>query len=68
MFLRNRNIISKIKRSKVTDYAALKGGFTSSLCMSDKHQNLTILSILVEIDKFVDLVQLTVKLAAWQYS
>ena len=24
MFLKNRNIISKIKRSKVTDYAALK--------------------------------------------
>ena len=26
MFLKNRNIISKIKRSKVTDYAALKDG------------------------------------------
>ena len=25
VFLKNRNIISKIKRSKVTDYAALKG-------------------------------------------
>ena len=25
MFLKNRNIISKIKRSKVTDYAALTG-------------------------------------------
>ena len=25
MFLKNRNISSKIKRSKVTDYAALKG-------------------------------------------
>ena len=25
MFLKNRNIISKIKRSKVTDYAALNG-------------------------------------------
>ena len=24
MFLKNRNIISKIKRSKVTDYAALR--------------------------------------------
>ena len=24
VFLKNRNIISKIKRSKVTDYAALK--------------------------------------------
>ena len=24
MFLKNRNIISKIRRSKVTDYAALK--------------------------------------------
>ena len=26
MFLKNRNIISKMKRSKVTDYAALKEG------------------------------------------
>ena len=26
MFLKNRNIISKIKRSKVTDYAALVTG------------------------------------------
>ena len=26
MFLKNRNIISKIRRSKVTDYAALKKG------------------------------------------
>ena len=25
MLLKNRNIISKIRRSKVTDYAALKG-------------------------------------------
>ena len=24
MFLKNRNVVSKIKRSKVTDYAALK--------------------------------------------
>ena len=30
MFLKNRNISSKIKRSKVTDYAALKGGCTGS--------------------------------------
>ena len=27
MFLKNRNIISKMKRSKVTDYAALKGSY-----------------------------------------
>ena len=30
MFLKNRNISSKIKRSKVTDYAALKGGCRGS--------------------------------------
>ena len=29
MFLKNRNISSKIKRSKVTDYAALKNIFLS---------------------------------------
>ena len=29
MFLKNRNIISKIKRSKVTDYAALRVKVTS---------------------------------------
>ena len=28
--LKNRNFISKIRRSKVTDYAALTGGFTGS--------------------------------------
>ena len=30
MFLKNKNIIFKIRRSKVTDYAALKGGYTDS--------------------------------------
>ena len=30
MFLKNKNIIFKIRRSKVTDYAALKGGYTGS--------------------------------------
>ena len=30
MFLKNRNIISKIKRSKVTDYAALTMDFKIS--------------------------------------
>ena len=29
MFLKNRNISSKIKRSKVTDYAALKVNLSS---------------------------------------
>ena len=32
MFLKNRNIISKIKRSKVTDYAALRGHRLKFLC------------------------------------
>ena len=27
MFLKNKNIIFKIRRSKVTDYAALKQGY-----------------------------------------
>ena len=31
MFLKNRNIISKIKRSKVTDYAALNEVYVSSI-------------------------------------
>ena len=31
MFLKNRNISSKIKRSKVTDYAALSNGGINSL-------------------------------------
>ena len=30
MFLKNKNIISKIRRSKVTDYAALKDSDTES--------------------------------------
>ena len=30
MFLKNKNIIFKIRRSKVTDYAALKGGCRGS--------------------------------------
>ena len=30
VFLKNRNFISKIKRSKVTDYAALVSNFVSS--------------------------------------
>ena len=30
VFLKNRNIISKMKRSKVTDYAALKEGMCSA--------------------------------------
>ena len=49
MFLKNRNIISKIKRSKVTDYAALmitvplaKGQITSRtrLSLSEKFETL----------------------------
>ena len=31
MFLKNRNIRSKIKRSKVTDYAALNNAFPTHL-------------------------------------
>ena len=38
MFLKNRNISSKIKRSKVTDYAALKWHYIGSdyVSMSSK--------------------------------
>ena len=38
MFLKNRNISSKIKRSKVTDYAALKvlSSYKNALCDSSK--------------------------------
>ena len=32
VFLKNRNISSKIKRSKVTDYAALNGDATLKVC------------------------------------
>ena len=34
MFLKNRNIISKMKRSKVTDYAALKVTPSTRLCLN----------------------------------
>ena len=30
VFLKNRNIISKIRKSKVTDYAALRGSVAKS--------------------------------------
>ena len=33
MFLKNRKIISKMKRSKVTDYAALKGAKSKEMYM-----------------------------------
>ena len=36
VFLKYRNISSKIKRSKVTDYAALKGDFSVPICLSLK--------------------------------
>ena len=41
MFLKNKNIIFKIKRSKVTDYAALKG-YLGFLLMVIKADNLSI--------------------------
>ena len=39
MFLKNRNISSKIKRSNVTDYAALKRSFSLAVpcAMIDSH-------------------------------
>ena len=37
MFLKNKNIISKIRRSKVTDYAALTVKVYSSLVLSIGH-------------------------------
>ena len=56
LFLKNRNIITKIKRSKVTDYAALnRGSYTSAkkLRKSDKMRDLaSILSLFCkEFDK-----------------
>ena len=33
MFLKNKNIIFKIRRSKVTDYAALNNGHAIHTCM-----------------------------------
>ena len=48
MFLKNRNIISKIKISKVTDYAALK---------DVKHQiiflNFDVICMIVQVDFYV---------------
>ena len=35
MFLKNRNISSKIKRSKVTDYAALRRSLNKDFTISD---------------------------------
>ena len=39
VFLKNRNFISKIRRSKVTDYAALKQFFDVAIikCLKAKH-------------------------------
>ena len=36
MFLKNKNIIFKIRRSKVTDYAALRKAFARFRCSSHK--------------------------------
>ena len=37
MFLKNKNIIFKIRRSKVTDYVALKEPYLQNmLCLKDK--------------------------------
>ena len=35
VFLKNRNFISKIKRSKVTDYAALNGSLNREIVLGD---------------------------------
>ena len=48
MFLKNKNIIFKISRSKVTDYAALNHTFQDSLPL--KLGNLTESSVLVYDD------------------
>ena len=45
MFLKNKNIIFKMRRSKVTDYAALSAeiwrfGYSETLVMSDLNQNI----------------------------
>ena len=41
MFLKNKNIIFKIRRSKVTDYAALKPMFPSFVLLRIKIETIT---------------------------
>ena len=50
MFLKNKNIIFKTRRSKVTDYAALKYLNLALICMHD----LTRESIAAVTDHFAD--------------
>ena len=50
VFLKNRNIISKIKRSKVTDYAALRQVLLYLLFFSVVTENFgNIISVCVEV-------------------
>ena len=50
MFLKNRNIISKIKRFKVTDYAALSSCFTIVFLFQCVHRDLAARNVLVAED------------------
>ena len=62
MFLKNRNIISKIKRSKVTDYAALKQCFYKNITkIASKYdqeipQSQTASIILTSFNTFTDFI------------
>ena len=42
MFLKNRNFISKTKRSKVTDYAALKGSVADGKRILNKEHHIIV--------------------------
>ena len=54
VFLKNRNIISKIKRSKVTDHAALKlVGLRSAVVTIPGHTNLLFKTICHMYNSFV---------------
>ena len=61
MFLKNRNIISKIKRSKVTDYAASKLEISIRLvCLPMTFSTLyTTLPHNLIKDKLIDLIEIT---------
>ena len=59
MFLRNKNIIFKIRRSKVTDYAALKTELLTMLMTSLAHNADAMGSIKVKVEvKFYLITQL----------
>ena len=48
VFLKNRKFISEIKRSKVTDYAALKAGIMENICVKVFWMSLLVQKMLFE--------------------